>query len=71
MWFITAWHHISPEVKVKGFKKWCVTNEMDGTEDDVLWKGSEEDGNARSECVWKMKALTVKMGKVTLIGRGR
>jgi hypothetical protein len=51
MWFITAWHHISPEVTVKGFKKWCVTNEMDGTDDDMLWKGSEEDGNVRSECV--------------------
>jgi len=38
----------------------------DGT-DNILWNGSEEDGN-----VWrvrKMKALTVKMETVTLISR--
>ena len=23
---------------------------MDGTDDDMMWNGSEEDGNARSEC---------------------
>ena len=23
---------------------------MDGTGDDILWNGSEEDGNVRSEC---------------------
>ena len=23
MWIIMAWQHISPEVTVKGFKKWC------------------------------------------------
>jgi len=49
MWIITAWHHVSPEVTVKGFKKCCVSNEMDGTDDDMLWNGSEEDGNVRSE----------------------
>jgi hypothetical protein len=39
---------ISPEVIVKGFKKWCTSNVMDGTDDDMLWNGSEEDGNVRS-----------------------
>jgi len=34
MWIITAWQHISPEV----------------TDDDMLWNGSEEDGDVRSEC---------------------
>ena len=29
-----TWQHISPEV----------------TADDMLWNGSEEDGNVRSEC---------------------
>ena len=33
---------------VKGFKKPCISNAMDET-DDVLWNGSEEDWNARSE----------------------
>jgi len=40
---------------------------MDGN--DMLWNGSEEDRNLRS--VWKMKALTVKIETVTLIGKGR
>ena len=50
MWIITAWHHISPEVTVKGFKKCYVSNEMDGTDGDMLWNGSEEDGIVRSGC---------------------
>jgi hypothetical protein len=29
---------------------------VDGTDDDMLWNGSEEDGNVR-----KMKSLTLKM----------
>jgi hypothetical protein len=31
---------------------------------------SEEDGNVRSECE-KMKAVSVKTNKVTLVGKGR
>jgi hypothetical protein len=34
MQIITAWQHISPEVTVKGFKKWCVASTVVGTEDD-------------------------------------
>jgi len=34
-----------------------------------LWNSSEEDGNVRS--VGKMKAPSVKMNIVTLIGKGR
>jgi len=40
---------------------------MDET-DDVLWNGSEEAGNIRS--VRKMKAPTLTIGTVTLIGEG-
>ena len=35
---------------MKGFKKCCISNGMDGTDVDMLWKGSEEAGNVRSEC---------------------
>jgi len=42
---------------------------MDGTDDDMLWNGSEEDGDVRCEC--GEEALTVKMERVTLTGRGR
>ena len=41
MWIIMAWQHISPEVIVKGFKKCCMSNVVDGT-DDMLWNGSED-----------------------------
>ena len=45
-----AWQHISPEVTVKGFKKCCISTAVDGTDDDMLWNGSEEDGVVRCEC---------------------
>jgi hypothetical protein len=44
-----AWQHISPDMTVKGFKKCCISSAVDGT-DDMLWNGSEEDGDVRSEC---------------------
>jgi hypothetical protein len=47
MWIITAMQNISPEVTVKGFKKCCISKTVD---DDMLWNGSEEYGNVRSEC---------------------
>jgi hypothetical protein len=36
----------------------------------MLWNYSEEDENVRSECE-EIKALTVKIETVTLIGKGR
>ena len=35
---------------MKGFKKCCVSNGLDGSDDDLLWNGSEQDGNVQSEC---------------------
>ena len=46
-----AWQCISPEVIVKVFKKCCVSNAVDGSDDDMLWNGSEEEGNVKSYCV--------------------
>jgi len=43
---------------------------VDGTEDDMLWNGCEEDGNVRV-IITELKALTAKMAAVTLIGKGR
>ena len=49
MWITRAWQCISTGVSVKG-SKCCVSSAMDGTDDDMLWNGSEEDGNVSSEC---------------------
>ena len=46
----TAWQWVSPEVTVKGFKKCCISNAGDKNDEDVLWNGSEEDGNVKSGC---------------------
>jgi hypothetical protein len=40
-WIIMAWQNMSPEVTVKGFKKCCISNAVDETDDDMLWKDSE------------------------------
>jgi hypothetical protein len=48
MWIIMACQCISPEVTVKGFKKYCVSHVVDET-DDMLWNGSEEDRNKHKE----------------------
>jgi len=45
-----TWQRISPEVTVQGFKKCCISNATDETDDDMLWNGSAEDGDVRREC---------------------
>jgi hypothetical protein len=45
-----AWQHISPEVSVQGFKKCCVSNATDETDDGIMWNSWEEDENVRGEC---------------------
>ena len=35
---------------VQRLKKCCVSSAVDGTDDDMLWNGSAEDGNGRIEC---------------------
>jgi len=35
---------------VKGFKKRWISSVVDGTDDDILRNGSEEDGNVKSQC---------------------
>ena len=46
---------------MKGFKKCCVSNVVDGTDGGMLW-------NFRGG-VGEMKGLTVKMETVTLVGK--
>ena len=42
-WILTAWGRISSDSIVTGFKKCCISNALDGTEDDILWR--EESNN--------------------------
>jgi len=37
-------------VNVKGFKKCCISSAVNGTDDSMLWNGSEEGGNVRNKC---------------------
>jgi len=50
-YLVTADHQrISLAVTVKGFNKCYISNAVDGTDGDMLWNGSEEEGNVRSGC---------------------
>ena len=70
MWIVTAWQYISPEVTVKGFKKCCISNAMDETDDDMLRMAMKKTGMF-GVCTRKIKALTVKMEAVTAIDTER
>jgi hypothetical protein len=48
-WIKTAWDDISPESIVKGFKKCYMSNDMNGTEDDVLWEDDHEENSSSSD----------------------
>jgi hypothetical protein len=50
VWIVIAWQHISPEENEKSFKKWCISSAVNETGDGMLWNGSKEDGDVRSEC---------------------
>jgi hypothetical protein len=54
---------------VKGCNECHIPSAVDETDDDMMWIGSEECGNVRSEC--KEDEGTDCEDKVTLIGKGR
>ena len=47
MWIISEWRCISPEVNVKDFTKFLISNALDETHDVMLGLETEEDGNVR------------------------
>jgi hypothetical protein len=53
----------------EGFKKCCISNAMDGT-DDMLWNGSKDDVNVRSECK-EDEGTDCEDGDSDTIGKGR
>lgn len=40
---IKAWEKVKTESVIKSFKKCCISNALDGTEDDILWEDDEEE----------------------------
>ena len=47
-WVSAAWKSIQAPMIVKSFKKCCISNSLDGSEDDVLWN-AEDDEERRNE----------------------
>ena len=41
-WVKESWDDVKVPTIVKSFKKCCISNAMDGTEDDMLWEDAEE-----------------------------
>jgi len=41
-WILDSWNSISPDTIRRSFLKCCITNALDGTEDDILWQEMDE-----------------------------
>ena len=41
-WILESWSAISPDIIKRSFLKCCITNALDGTEDDILWEEMDE-----------------------------
>ena len=48
-WVSTAWKAIQESIIVRSFNKCCISNALDGSEDDILW---EEDGEDKDDSDW-------------------
>ena len=44
-----AWKAILESIFVRSFKKCCISNALDGSEDDILW---EDDGEDKDDSDW-------------------
>jgi len=40
---LAAWKAIPENIIVRSFKKCCISNTLDGSEDDILWEDNCED----------------------------
>ena len=48
-WVSAAWKAIPESIIVRSFKKSCISNALDGSEDDILW---EDDGEDKDDSDW-------------------
>ena len=44
-----AWEDIPESISFRSFKKCCICNALDGSEDDILW---EDDGEDKDDSDW-------------------
>ena len=42
LWIVECWNELDPNIIVRSFKKCCISNAMDGTEDDILWDENKQ-----------------------------
>ena len=42
-WVLESWNDVKAPIVIKSFKKCCISNAMDGTEDDILWENVTPD----------------------------
>ena len=56
MYYVSNVYHTGMEAHLtrskwrRVYKKFCTSDAMDGTDDGMLWNGSEEGGSVRTEC---------------------
>ena len=43
---LAAWRAIPESIIVRSFKECCISNALDGSEDDILWKDNGEDNDS-------------------------
>jgi hypothetical protein len=43
LWVSAAWKAIPESIIVRSFKTRCISNALDGSEDDILWEDNGED----------------------------
>jgi len=48
-WVLAAWKAILESIIVRSFKKCCISNALDRSEDDILW---EDDGEDKADSDW-------------------
>ena len=51
-----AWKAIPESIIVTSFKKCCISNALDGSEDDILW---EDDGDDKDDSDWVTDNVSV------------
>ena len=48
-WILGAWEEISPDIVRRSFLKCCISNQMDGTEDDIIWEDELQEEEAATQ----------------------